>query len=73
MRAYAKKPKVSLNVAYQLLRDLGMRTAIARHFIVGLRRNGFILIKEKELVQAKKIVRQVEIITKLMKLGKGKI
>ncbi len=62
------------NAAYQQLRDLGMRPAVARHFIVGLRQKGFVLVKEKDLTQAKKINRQIEIIIKLMKLKtpKGK-
>jgi hypothetical protein len=62
-----------LNAAYRLLKDLGMRPAIARHFIVGLRRNGFVLVREEELVQAKQINRKIEIIIKLMKAGKGKL
>lgn len=61
------------NAAYQQLRDLGMRPAVARHFVVGLRRNGFVLVKEKELTQAKKIHRQIETIIKLMKSGKGRL
>jgi hypothetical protein len=65
------KPKP--NAAYQQLRDIGMRPTVARHFIVGLRRSGFVLVKEKELVQAKKINRQIETIIKLMKAGKGRL
>lgn len=61
------------NAAYKQLRGLGMRPAVARHFIVGLRRNGFVLVKEKELTQAKKISRQIEIIIKLMKSGRGRL
>jgi hypothetical protein len=62
-----------MNAAYKVLRDQGMRAAIARHFVVQLRRNGFVLVKEKELTQAKKINRQIEIIIKLMKTGKGRL
>jgi hypothetical protein len=59
------------NPAYQLLRGLGMRPAIARHFLVQLRDNGFVIVKEREIIQTKQINRQIEIIIKLMKL-KGK-
>jgi hypothetical protein len=55
------------NAAYKLLRELGMRPAIARHFLVGLRKKGFILVEEKKLKTATKINRQIEIIIKLMK------
>lgn len=61
------------NAAYKLLRDLGMRPPLARHFVVQLRRNGFVLVKEKQLVQMKQINRQIEIIIKLMKLNRGRI
>ena len=60
------------NAAYQLLKDLGMRPAIARHFLVGLRKSGFVLVKEKELAQVKKINSQIDIIIKLMKLRSRK-
>lgn len=56
-----------MNPAYKLLRDLGMRPAIARNFVSQLRANGFVLVREKELVQTKQINRQIEIIIKLMK------
>ena len=58
------------NTAYKLLRDLGMRPAIARHFIVQLRKSGFVLVREKEIIQTKQINRQIDIIIKLMKLGR---
>lgn len=61
------------NAAYQALRNLGMRPAVARHFLVGLRKNGFVLVKEKELTQVRKINRQIDIIIKLMKLNRRKI
>lgn len=64
---------VKSNAAYQQLRELGMRPTVARHFLVGLRRGGFVLVKEKELTQAKKINRQLEILIKLMKLKGSRI
>ncbi len=59
-----------MNDAYKLLRELGMRPAIARHFIVQLRKSGFVLVKEKQLIQTQEINRQIEIIIKLMKEGR---
>lgn len=55
------------NPAYKLLRELGMRPPIARHFLVGLRKKGFVLVEEKKLDTAKRINRQIDIIIKLMK------
>jgi hypothetical protein len=63
------KKRTKPNAAYAQLRHLGMRPTLARYFLVGLRRAGFVLVKEKELVTTKKINRQIEIIIKLMKLG----
>ncbi len=60
------------NAAYQALRELGMRPAIARHYLVGLRSLGFVIVKEKQLVTTKKINRQIEIIIKLMKANRRK-
>jgi hypothetical protein len=59
----------TLGPAYKILRDHGMRPAIARHFIVQLRKSGFVLVKEDELVKSKKIEQQIDIIIKLMKLN----
>lgn len=51
------------NPAYQLLRELGMRPTLARHFLIGLRNKGFILVNEKMLSKtSQKINRQIEII-----------
>jgi hypothetical protein len=61
------------NAAYAMLTQMGMRPQLARYFLVGLRRSGFVLVKEKDIVTTKKINRQIEVIIKLMKLGKGRI
>jgi hypothetical protein len=57
------------NPAYSLLRELGMRPAIARHFLVGLRKKGFVVVEEAKITTAKQINRQIEIIIKLMKFN----
>ena len=62
-----------MNSAYKLLRDLGVRAAIARQLLVLLRQNGFVIVNEKELAQARQINKQIEVIIKLMKMkAKGK-
>jgi hypothetical protein len=60
----------ALGAAYKLLRDHGMRAAVARHFIVELRKSGFVLVKEAELVKSKKIEQKIDVIIKLMKLNR---
>jgi hypothetical protein len=66
-----RKPKRRKpNPAYKLLRELGMRPAVARHFVVGLRKRGFVVVEESKIVTAAQINRQIEIIIKLMKMGK---
>jgi hypothetical protein len=62
-----------LNAAYKLLRDLGVKAAIARQLLVLLRQNGFVIVNEKELVQVRQINKQIGVIIKLMKVkAKGK-
>lgn len=57
--------------AYEILRFLGMRPAIARHFLVQLRKQGFVVVKEAEVTSVKQINQKIEVIIKLMK-QKGK-
>lgn len=58
------------NAAYQLLRNLGMRAAIARHFLVKLRAEGFVVVEEKTITKAAQINQKLEIIIKLMKASR---
>lgn len=61
--------KKNTNAAYQTLRELGMRPAIARHFLVKLRESGFVIAEEKSIVSAQKINRKIEVIISLMRQG----
>lgn len=60
------------SVAYKLLRNSGMRPAIARYFIDRLKQSGFVIVEKGQVAKTglleKKIERKIEIIFKLMKL-----
>lgn len=53
--------------AYLLLRELGMRPAIARHFLIGLRKKGFVIVEEATVTKAGQINEKLKIIIALMK------
>ena len=61
------------SVAYKLLRDLGMRPAIARYFLERLKQRGLVIVEASQIAKAakleKKIERKIEIIIRLMKLN----
>ena len=66
-RLVGKVKKRRTNPANRLLRDLGVRTAIARYFLVKLREKGFVIVEERKITTAAGINRNIEIIIALMK------
>lgn len=61
------KKKKQISLAYNLLKELGMRPAIARHFLIRLRDRGFILVEETKVTKASEINQKLEVIIALMR------
>lgn len=64
-----RKPRHRPNAAYKVLRDSGMRPAIARHFLVRLREFGFVVVEEKSITTTAQINESIKTIIALMRAG----